>query len=496
MYYISTRDTASFPSQYTAAQAICSGLAPDGGLFVPASIPQITQNELKSLCSASYDRRAAEILSLYLTDFSLEELQNFCKQAYCAESFPNGAAPVSILDEKNYMLELWHGPTCAFKDMALQLMPRLLCASLKKTGETRCAYILVATSGDTGKAALEGFKNLPGTKILVFYPEHGVSAIQKLQMQTQQGNNVCVAAINGNFDDAQNGVKRLFSDRALAEDLDRAHVFFSSANSINWGRLAPQIAYYVSAYCDLCNAGKLSMGDLLDVCVPTGNFGNILAAFFAKRMGVPLGRLICASNRNNVLTAFFEDGKYDRNRPFYTTSSPSMDILISSNLERLLYLYTDAQYTANCMHLLQQSGCYEITTALHTALLTDFYGVCANEEACYAAIREALEKTGHLIDPHTAVAYACAQTYRNNTGSTAPLLIVSTASPYKFAQDVLSALDGKKHDASFQTMQQLSTITNTLIPKPLAALNHQTPRFTGSIQISQMEDKVRSFVQA
>lgn len=238
------------------------------------------------------------------------------------------------------------------------------------------------------------------------------------------------------------------------------------------------------------------MGDLLDVCVPTGNFGNILAAFFAKRMGVPLGRLICASNRNNVLTAFFEDGKYDRNRPFYTTSSPSMDILISSNLERLLYLYTDAQYTANCMHLLQQSGCYEITTALHTALLTDFYGVCANEEACYAAIREALEKTGHLIDPHTAVAYACAQTYRNNTGSTAPLLIVSTASPYKFAQDVLSALDGKKHDASFQTMQQLSTITNTLIPKPLAALNHQTPRFTGSIQISQMEDKVRSFVQA
>lgn len=495
MYYISTRDTAPEKTMYSAAQAICHGLAPDGGLFVPNEIPHLDSAALKALCPLTYAQRAAAVLGLYLTDFSAEELLSLCRSAYSEESFPAGAAPVRTVDETTAMLELWHGPTCAFKDMALQLMPKLLVASLQKTGERRCAYILVATSGDTGKAALEGFRDVAGTKILVFYPQHGVSDIQKLQMQTQTGENVCVVAIDGNFDDAQSGVKRLFADEALAKELHREGVFFSSANSINWGRLAPQIAYYVSAYCDMCNQGRLTPGDTLDVCVPTGNFGNILAAYFAKRMGLPLGRLVCASNRNHVLTDFFQSGKYDRNRPFYTTSSPSMDILISSNLERLLYLLTNAEYTSDCMRRLNEMGFYEISDALLQTLHRDFIGAFADETTCAEAIRTAFAKNNLLIDPHTAVAYACAKQYQAQTGSDTPMLIVSTASPYKFAQDVLGALDQKKHPASFLTMEMLSAQTETEIPLPLKALKEKTVRFTATVGVDQMKQCVLEFAR-
>ena len=458
MYYISTRDTAPEKTMYSAAQAICHGLAPDGGLFVPNEIPHLDSAALKALCPLTYAQRAAAVLGLYLTDFSAEELLSLCRSAYSEESFPAGAAPVRTVDETTAMLELWHGPTCAFKDMALQLMPKLLVASLQKTGERRCAYILVATSGDTGE-------------------------------------NVCVVAIDGNFDDAQSGVKRLFADEALAKELHLEGVFFSSANSINWGRLAPQIAYYVSAYCDMCNQGRLTPGDTLDVCVPTGNFGNILAAYFAKRMGLPLGRLVCASNRNHVLTDFFQSGKYDRNRPFYTTSSPSMDILISSNLERLLYLLTNAEYTSDCMRRLNEMGFYEISDALLQTLHRDFIGAFADEATCAEAIRTAFAKNNLLIDPHTAVAYACAKQYQAQTGSDTPMLIVSTASPYKFAQDVLGALDQKKHPASFLTMEMLSAQTETEIPLPLKALKEKTVRFTATVGVDQMKQCVLEFAR-
>ena len=496
MYYVSTRDTATEKTKYSSAQAICHGLAPDGGLFVPNEIPTFDDAALRALCPLSYAERAAAVLGLYLSDFESEELLALCRSAYSEESFPQGAAPVRLVDEKTAMLELWHGPTCAFKDMALQLMPKLLVASLQKTGEHRCAYILVATSGDTGKAALEGFRDIDGTKILVFYPQHGVSDIQKLQMQTQEGKNVCVVAIDGNFDDAQSGVKRLFANETLATELDTEGVFFSSANSINWGRLAPQIAYYVSAYCDLCNLGRIAPGDPLDVCVPTGNFGNILAAYFAKKIGLPLGRLICASNRNHVLTDFFTSGKYDRNRPFYTTSSPSMDILISSNLERLLYLNTNAEYTADCMRRLNEMGFYEISDALLQALRRDFIGEYADEDACVKAIRTAFSKNNLLIDPHTAVAYSCAKAYQAKEGKKTQMLIVSTASPYKFAQDVLGALDGKKHPASFLTMELLSAQTKTDIPKPLKDLQEKAVRFTATVGVDQMKECVTEFARS
>ena len=336
MYYVSTRDVSR---RLTASQAIVDGLSRDGGLYLPEQIPQITTEEIKALAALSYPERAAKIMKRYLDEFTEEELLGFAKNAYGPAKFDTpAAAPVVKLTENTYIQELWHGPTCAFKDMALQMLPYLLAASLKKTGEEKTVCILVATSGDTGKAALEGFRDVDRTKILVFYPDGGVSDMQKLQMVTQEGKNVGVCAVRGNFDDAQTGVKRIFSDEALREELAGRGYFLSSANSINWGRLLPQIVYYVSAYCDLLNAGAIEAGDAVNFCVPTGNFGNILSGFYAKKMGVPIGRLICASNENNVLTDFIKTGTYDRNRPFYQTASPSMDILISSNLERLLSL--------------------------------------------------------------------------------------------------------------------------------------------------------------
>ena len=335
MYYVSTRDVSR---RLTASQAIVDGLSRDGGLYLPEQIPQITTEEIKALAALSYPERAAKIMKRYLDEFTEEELLGFAKNAYGPAKFDTpAAAPVVKLTENTYIQELWHGPTCAFKDMALQMLPYLLAASLKKTGEEKTVCILVATSGDTGKAALEGFRDVDRTKILVFYPNGGVSDMQKLQMVTQEGKNVGVCAVRGNFDDAQTGVKRIFSDEALREELAGRGYFLSSANSINWGRLLPQIVYYVSAYCDLLNTGAIEAGDAVNFCVPTGNFGNILAAYYAKRMGLPVGKLICASNSNNVLTDFLRTGVYDKNRPFHTTMSPSMDILVSSNLERLLF---------------------------------------------------------------------------------------------------------------------------------------------------------------
>ena len=329
MYYVSTRDAGR---RLTASQAIVEGLSRDGGLYLPEEIPQLTMDEIKALAALSYPERAAKIMKRYLDEFTEEELLGFAKSAYGPAKFDTpAAAPVVRLTENTYIQELWHGPTCAFKDMALQMLPYLLTASLRKTGEEKTVCILVATSGDTGKAALEGFRDVDRTKILVFYPDGGVSEMQKLQMVTQEGRNVGVCAVRGNFDDAQTGVKRIFSDEALREELAGRGYFLSSANSINWGRLLPQIVYYVSAYCDLLNAGTIEAGTRVNFCVPTGNFGNILSGFYAKRMGVPIGRLICASNENNVLTDFIKTGTYDRNRPFYQTASPSMDILISSN---------------------------------------------------------------------------------------------------------------------------------------------------------------------
>ena len=336
MHYVSTRDSSR---RLTASQAIVEGLSRDGGLYLPESIPQLTLADIRALARLSYPERAAKIMKLYLEEFSEEELLGFAQKAYGPTKFDTpAAAPVVQLADNTYIQELWHGPTCAFKDMALQMLPYLLTASLKKTGEEKTVCILVATSGDTGKAALEGFRDVDRTKILVFYPDGGVSEIQKLQMVTQEGRNVGVCAVRGNFDDAQTGVKRIFSDAQLRETLASRGYFLSSANSINWGRVLPQIVYYVSSYCDLLASGAIEEGQTVNVCVPTGNFGNILSGFYAKKMGVPIGRLICASNENNVLTDFIKTGTYDRNRPFYQTASPSMDILISSNLERLLSL--------------------------------------------------------------------------------------------------------------------------------------------------------------
>lgn len=482
MNYISTRGCSE---KKTAAQVIKQGLAEDGGLFVPESIPTVSSDFIKKLASEDYAHRAADILSLYLTDYTYDELLASASEAYKETSFGKYAAPVKSLDGTHKVLELWHGPTCAFKDMALQIMPRLLSVALKKTGEKRTALILVATSGDTGKAALEGYKDVDGVKIMVFYPEDGVSDIQKLQMASQEGSNVNVCAIKGNFDDAQTGVKQIFSDKVIAKKLDEKGYFLSSANSINWGRLAPQIVYYFSAYCDMMTAGDIKEGDEIDICVPTGNFGNIFAAYLAKKMRLPVRRLICASNVNNVLTDFINTGIYDRNRQFHTTISPSMDILISSNLERLLWLIQGPERTAECMNLLKETGRYEVSAEVKEKIASEFVGYFADENATKATIAEVFGDSGYLIDTHTAVALYAAK----KCASDVPVLTASTASPYKFAADVLSALTGKRDmsDDFFRILRELNEKTGAPVPKPLADLESKTRRFTASVGKSKDE---------
>ena len=492
MNYFSTRDINK--STISAAAAIKQGLATDGGLFVPESIPTLSKEEILALCEKSYPERAAFILGKFLTDYTYEELLDDCKEAYCEASFPGGAAPLQKVTDSLFSLELWHGPTAAFKDMALQIMPRLLSRALIKTGETNTALILVATSGDTGKAALEGYKDIDRVKIMVFYPVDGVSKVQKLQMATQTGSNVNVCAIRGNFDDAQTGVKNIFADPdAKAKLLDNSYVL-SSANSINWGRLAPQIVYYVSAYCDMLSRDEIAYGEKINVCVPTGNFGNIFAAYIAKMMGLPIGKLVCASNANNVLTEFLQTGTYDRNRKFHLTMSPSMDILISSNLERLLYFIAGTEETVANMKALNTTGCYHVSDAVREKIAESFVGYCADECETASTLKKFYETNGYLADTHTSVALACAEKYIAETGDNTKMIIASTASPYKFAADVYHSITDKEASADTGALDDLSALTNTEITYPLRNLAEREIRFSKVIDTDEMLNEVYRFM--
>ncbi len=494
MHYVSTRDSSR---RLTASQAIVEGLSHDGGLHLPEFIPQLTLADIRALARLSYPERAAKIMKLYLEEFSEEELLGFAQKAYGPAKFDTpAAAPVVQLADNTYIQELWHGPTCAFKDMALQMLPYLLTASLKKTGEEKTVCILVATSGDTGKAALEGFRDVDRTKILVFYPDGGVSEIQKLQMVTQEGRNVGVCAVRGNFDDAQTGVKRIFSDAQLRGTLASRGYFLSSANSINWGRVLPQIVYYVSSYCDLLASGAIEEGQTVNVCVPTGNFGNILSGFYAKKMGVPIGRLICASNENNVLTDFIRTGTYDRNRPFYQTASPSMDILISSNLERLLYLLSGSdEEVRGYMQALAETGRYTVSERVFRAVQAEFScGFCTDAQGAQT-IGKTFREKNYLLDTHTAVACTVLEGYRAETGDGTLTVVESTASPFKFCASVLDALGVTEHQPGTKVLGQLTAVTGREAPLPLASLAGKTPRFGEVADKTAMQSVVTEFLQ-
>lgn len=491
MYYKSTRNSSVKKS---AAEAIAQGISEDGGLFIPSEIPSLSLDEIVAMGEMSYAERAAKVFAKYLTDFTDEEIKYCCESAYNDKKFATAnIAELSHLFDGTYILELWHGPTCAFKDMALQILPYLLTTSAKKINLNKKIVILVATSGDTGKAALEGFKDVEGTSIMVFYPEEGVSPMQKRQMTTQDGSNVSVCAINGNFDDAQSGVKAIFTNEEVKEKLDSASMMFSSANSINWGRLAPQIVYYISAYATLVKDEEIALGDKINVVVPTGNFGNILAAYFAKKMGLPINKLICASNSNNVLTDFINTGVYDRNRKFYTTISPSMDILISSNLERLLYMLCgedDAQIR-EWFGSLAKTGRYEVTDSVKAALKAEFYAGCCSDEDTEKTIKATFDKYSYTCDTHTAVAVKVYNDYRAATGDTTKTVIASTASPYKFSASVLEAIDGSKPNMDeFAMVDRLCELSKYEIPESLAALKNKEIRFKESIESADMKDFV------
>lgn len=496
MNYQSTRSRAEM---VTSAQAIAQGLCGDGGLFVPEQFPTVSLEELAAMEKESYRRRAERILSRYLTDFTGEEIRECVLEAYHSDRFPEGPAPVAGAYGNVSFLELWHGPTCAFKDMALQILPHLLTKSLKKIGTGKKALILVATSGDTGKAALEGFQNVPDTEILVFYPKDGVSPMQERQMRTQEGKNVAVCAVEGNFDDAQTGVKRIFGDSSIREHLAEKGMMFSSANSINWGRLLPQIVYYFSAYCDLSAAGRVKRGEPVNFAVPTGNFGDILAAYYAKKMGLPVKKLICASNANNVLTDFLTSGVYSRNREFYTTISPSMDILVSSNLERLLYDLTerDAERVADWMRQLNETGEYRVNGGILAKIRELFYAGCCSDEETREEIKSLFQKNGYLCDPHTGVAARVYEGYRRETGDDAPAVIVSTASPYKFAPEVLRALGEEvSHGDEFGAVRRLSGLTGVPAPAPIAALESKPVRFFSACSREEMGAAVLKLINS
>lgn len=491
MYYTSTRDKSV---KVTAAEAIAKGISADGGLFVPTEIPKITSDFVNSLVPMSYIDRAKEVLKLYLTDFTAEELSMCVEGAYKAGKFSSEkVAPLYKLSDSANVLELWRGPTCAFKDMALQLLPYLLTVSAGKTLKDTEIVILVATSGDTGKAALEGFRDVPNTKILVFYPVDGVSPMQKLQMTTQEGSNVSVCAIEGNFDDAQSGVKKIFTDKDIEKKFKENGLAFSSANSINWGRLVPQIVYYVSAYCDMIAAGELKNGEEMNVVVPTGNFGNILAAYYAKRMGIPVKTLVCASNANNVLTDFLTTGTYDKNRDFYCTTSPSMDILISSNLERLLFHLcgeNDAQIR-EWMSELAEKGKYTVTDDVENKIKELFAAGCCDDIETKATIGKVFAEKKYLCDTHTAVAVKVYDDYKAKTGDVTPTVIASTANPYKFSASVLSAItDSIKADNEFDMVEELFEKSGEPVPSQLATLKGKTPRFTGVCKKEDMKQVV------
>ena len=462
--YKSTRGTGE---ELTASQAILKGLAEDGGLFVPTSIP-VLETSLEELSQKSYQEVAYEVMSRFLTDFTEEELKACISKAYDEKFDTREIAPL-VQKGDAYYLELFHGATIAFKDMALSILPHLMTTAAKKNHAEKEIVILTATSGDTGKAAMAGFADVPGTRIIVFYPKNGVSPIQEKQMLTQKGANTYVVGITGNFDDAQTGVKKMFHDKALAEKLDQAGFQFSSANSINIGRMVPQVVYYVYAYASLLRQGQIQNKETINVVVPTGNFGNILAAYYAKQMGVPIGKFICASNENKVLYDFFCTGCYDRNREFMLTNSPSMDILISSNVERLIYRIAgnDAEKNRNLMENLAQKGHYEITEDMKAAL-GEFYGNYASEEETAEAIKNLYEKTGYVMDTHTAVASSVYEKYRKETGDTTKTVIASTASPFKFTRSVMNAIDGKfEAMGDFELVDELSRLAKRAVPKAI-----------------------------
>ena len=485
MGYISTRDKSV---KVTAAKAISQGISAEGGLFVPESFPTLTSEDFKALSGMDYIGRAKYILGSFLDDFTEEEVDYCVKGAYTGSFDNEQPAPIALIGQNANVLELWHGPTCAFKDLALQLLPFLLTTSAKKVSGGKKIVILVATSGDTGKAALEGFCDVENTEIMVFYPSDGVSPMQKLQMDSQKGENVHVCAIKGNFDDAQTGVKKIFTDNAVKEKLAENNMQFSSANSINLGRLAPQIVYYVSAYCDMLERGDDYLKDGFNIVVPTGNFGNILAAYYAKKMGVPVNKLICASNANNVLTDFINTGKYDRNRKFFTTISPSMDILISSNLERMLFELSgnDDKAVAKMQSDLSESGIFTVSEEIKAKMNDLFYGGCCDDEATLETIKELFAEYGYLCDTHTAVAMKVYKQYVTETGDDRPTVIASTASPYKFANSVLSAVSDKKADTEFDTVKLLSSETKTKIPAPIKALETAEVRFKNLCEKEEM----------
>lgn len=461
LYYKSTRNS---DVRVTASKAILTGLAPDGGLFVPESVPALGV-PLKELKGMSYQETAYAVMKQFLTDFTEKELKECIAKAYDGKFDTESIAPLAKVDNR-YYLELFHGATIAFKDMALSILPHLLTVSAKKNKVENDIVILTATSGDTGKAALAGFADVDGTRIIVFYPKNGVSKVQELQMTTQRGGNVDVVAIHGNFDNAQSGVKAMFEDRELAKELAGKGYQFSSANSINIGRFVPQVVYYVYAYGKLMENGEIEDGEKVNIVVPTGNFGNILAAFYAKQMGVPIDKLVCASNENKVLFDFFQTGVYDKNREFVLTSSPSMDILISSNLERLIYLIAgeDSDKTAELMDALKQSGKYEISDDMRQKL-ENFIGGYATEKQTAEEIKKVYEKTGYVIDTHTAVAsYVCGQVFKNGE----KCIIASTASPYKFAKSVMTAIDGTYADEDeFALLGTLRDVSKTKMPQAI-----------------------------
>lgn len=492
LMYNSTRSTKE---TVTASQAILKGLADDGGLFVPEAIPALDKS-IEELSEMSYQEVAYEVMKLYITDFTEEELKNCIKKAYDSKFDTTEIAPLKKADGA-YYLELFHGATIAFKDMALSILPHLLTTSAKKNQVKNNILILTATSGDTGKAALAGFADVEGTSIIVFYPKNGVSPIQEKQMVTQKGKNTKVVGITGNFDDAQSGVKAMFNNDELAKKMDEAGYQFSSANSINIGRLVPQIVYYVYAYTRLVKNGEIKAGDKINVVVPTGNFGNILAAYYAKNMGLPVNKFICASNDNKVLFDFFQTGTYDRNREFILTTSPSMDILISSNLERLIYKIAgnDSEKCADLMKALATTGKYDITDDMK-AQLEDFAGGYADEAKTAATIKAVYDKEGYIMDTHTAVAAGVYHDYKANTGDVTPTVIASTASPYKFTRSVMNAIDCKYDSMSdFELVDELSKLSGVKVPNAIEEIRTAPVLHDIVCESEKMQETVEKIVE-
>lgn len=482
MIYYSTRDRALTA---TGLSAVLNGIAPDGGLYMPEAFPSLPPEELAGLDTLGI---AKHILAAYFDELTSGEVSSIAEAAYRGRFETEDLTPLVAVNGA-YVLELFRGPTQAFKDVALCMLPHLMAAAREKLGHTKELLILTATSGDTGKAALSGFCDVAGTRIAVFYPEGGVSAIQRLQMTTQEGQNVAVCAVRGNFDDAQSAVKALFSSATAQKRLDELGFTLSSANSINIGRLVPQILYYYKAYLELVRLDAVRMGGPVDFVVPTGNFGNILAGYFAKKMGLPVGRLVCASNANDVLADFFTTGRYDRRRAFYKTASPSMDILISSNLERLLRLTADEK-TAVYMEQLKQSGFYDVSAGELSALQSEFFPARCDEESCFSAIRRAYEESRYLCDTHTAVALHALARYRDAAKSAAPAVVLSTASPFKFPASVLSAIEGTAPEDEFAAIARLVQISGVAAPKSLTSLKNISCRHQDVVNLEEIESYI------